>query len=316
MQQAMTPIPAMGDIESPLVTAVLVCWNHERFVRSAVLSALHQTYAYIQLIVFDNGSTDGSRIELESLCKEYGFTLICQGNVGLVRALNMALALAAGRYFAILSTDDVWLSEKTAKQVAFLEANPDVHLVSGQVDGIDAEGRPAARHQLERPGEATFADLMSLGCYVYGPTIMCRVQTLREFGGFDESMRIEDYSLALRFTHAGRRVVVLPDDLTLYRSHGKNWTARSIDSEVAEIGRRFRQTAEYASFYRHHFPLEFWRLVKNGHKLRALKVLWSEPVPWTWINVGRGLVRMLIPYTLIRMVRKFIGKNSSGEPVG
>src|SRR5690349_4879345 len=97
-----------------LVTAVLVCWNHARFVRCAVSSVLRQSHPHVQLIVIDNGSTDGSIPILEELGAEHGFTLICQENVGLVRALNQGLALARGKYFACLATDDVWLEHKTA----------------------------------------------------------------------------------------------------------------------------------------------------------------------------------------------------------
>lgn len=304
--------PALADVR---VTAILVCWNHERFVRDAVLSALRQTHRNIQLIVFDNGSSDGSRGVLEALRAEHDFTLVCQGNVGLVRALNQGLAMADGKYLEILATDDRWLPEKTAKQVAFLESHPDVHLVAGQVDGIDADGRPGPRHKLERPGEATFDDLMSLGCFVYGPTIMCRVATLHAIGGFDESMRVEDYSLALRLTHEGRRVWVMEDDLTLYRRHGSNWTVRSLDPELREIGARFRHTPQYRVFYRYHFPQAFWHLVKTGRKSEAMRELLTEPVPLTWANVGRGLVRMLIPYVLIRRFRALTGRTPDGERI-
>ncbi len=287
-----------------LVTAVLVCWNHERFVRAAVLSALNQSHSNIELIVIDNGSTDGSRRELESLRSDHDFRLICHDNIGLVPALNQALKIASGKYFATLATDDIWLVDKTSKQVAFLDANVDVDLVSGQVRVIDSNDQPAGRHKLERPGEASFADLMALGCFVYGPTIMCRTQALRDLGGYDESVRIEDYSLALRLTYEGRRVVVLGDDLTLYRRHSSNWTAGSIAPELAEIGEKFRHTPEYRDFYRHHFPLTFLRLVRHGHKLEALRLLRREPVPWTWENIGRGMVRMLIPYSLIHAFRR------------
>ena len=299
----------------PLATAVLICRNHECYVRAAVLSAVHQSYSNIELIVIDNGSTDNSRSELQILQSEYGFRLICQENVGLTAALNQALALAKGKYFAMLATDDIWFPNKTAVQVSFLESNPDVHLVSAQVQPIDIEGNLSARYLPERPGDATFRDLMSLGCFVYGPTVMCRVQSLRELGGYDETLRIEDYSLALRMAYEYRRIVVLGEDLTFYRRHPQNWTAKSILPELAEIGAKYRHTPEYVAFYRHQFPLSFWRLVKDGQKRQALQLLVSEPVPWTWKNVGRGLVRMLIPYGLIRIYRRLTGKPPEGETV-
>lgn len=298
----------------PLVTAVLVCWNHARFVRAAVHSVLQQTYSNIELIVFDNGSTDGSRGELESLRVEHGFTLILQDNIGLVRALNRGLAMARGDYFACLSTDDIWLPQKTELQVRYLLANPDVQLVAGQIESIDENGRPDPVPTVKRWGEPTFAELMTKGNYVAGPTVMCRAAILRELGGYDESVRIEDYTLVLKLTHRGDRVVVLPESLALYRSHGANWTAKSIDPELQEMGALFRDTPEYRDFYRFHFPLSFWRLVKDGHKRHALRLLFTEPVPWTWANVGRGLVRMAIPYWLVRVVRSLRGRPPEGQP--
>jgi len=306
--------PSGGQDEgSPLVTAVLICWNHKRFLRNAVRSAIEQTYEPIELLIFDNGSTDGSREELVELQREFGFALVCQDNIGLVRTLNRAMSLAKGKYLAPLATDDVWLPDKTDRQVSFLEAHPDVELLSGQIECIDAEGRRINPPLVIRPGDVTFGDLMAYGCFVYGPTVMCRIETLRSIGGYDETLRIEDYSLALKLTHEGRRVVSLPDVLTLYRRHENNWTVGSVDSELEEIGHRYRNTPEYPSFYRRNFPLTFWRLVADGEKGKALRILISEPVPWTWENVGRGMLRMMIPYWLIRAYRILSGRSPDGD---
>jgi alpha-1,3-rhamnosyltransferase len=302
----MSDVAAASKLESgrPLVTAILVCWNHVRFVRKAVESVFAQTYPNLELIVFDNGSTDGSREELRRLRSTHEFVLVCQENVGLVRALNKGLALSHGKYFACLSTDDIWLPEKTAVQVDFLERHPDVHLVAGQIESIDADGNFSAVPTVKRWGEPTFAELMTSGNYVPGPTTMCRVATLKAFGGYDESIRIEDYSLVLKLTHRGMRVVVLPDSLTLYRFHGSNWSARSLESELLEVGAPYRNEPEYPAFYRYHFPLTFWRLAKDGYKREAWRLLVSEPVPRTWANLGRGLIRMVIPYFLVKLARQ------------
>jgi alpha-1,3-rhamnosyltransferase len=307
------PDHARSDGAHPLVTAVLVCWNHERFVREAVLSALAQNYPSMELIVFDNGSTDGSRRELLALQRDHAFKLVCQDNIGLVRTLNKALSMARGKYFAALATDDIWLPEKTACEVSFLEANPNVDLVSGQIECIDADGNRIHPPLVVRPGEVSFGDLMAYGCFVYGPTAMCRTEMLRAIGGYDESLRIEDYSLALKLTYDGRRVVSLPDVLTLYRRHGNNWTAGSVAPELAEIGNRYRNTPEYRVFYQRNFPLSFWQLVADGHKRQALRTLLTEPVPWTWANVGRGLARMLIPYALVRAYRALRSRRPDGR---
>lgn len=298
-----------------LVTAVLVCWNHEQFVRDAVTSVIEQTYKNIQLIVFDNGSTDGSRAVLQQLRAEHEFTLIFQDNIGLVKTLNRALTMAEGEFIATLATDDIWLPDKLAAQVAHLQEYSDIHMLGGWYECIDGNGQPVNIETPKYTGETTFKELMTVGNqHLLGPTLMFRVSTLREVGGYDESLRIEDYAIALKLTFRGYRAAVLPKLLAFYRRHETNWTSHNIESELYEIGYAYRHTPEYKSFYRHHFPQSFWRLVKDGHKFKALRLLRTEPVPWTWNNVGRGLMRLLIPYSLIQSYRMFIGKPLNGEP--
>ena len=299
--------------DEAIVTVLLVCWNHRRFVRTAIVSVFEQTYTRLQVVVFDNGSTDGSQEELKALKAQYDFELILQDNVGLVRALNRGLSLARGKYIAPLSTDDRWLPHKIALQVAYMEQNPDVHLVAGQIESIDADGGPGPFPTIIRAGEPTFAELMNHGNYVPGPTVMCRLSTLQALGGYDESIRIEDYSLVLKLTYRKMRVVVLPEIVTQYRFHGSNWTAGSLDDEFHELGMVYRHTPEYRGFYRHYFPLTFWRLVKEGQKRKAIALLFTEPVPWTWANVGKGMLRLLIPYSLVRLSRTLQGKPAQGD---
>lgn len=289
----------------PLVTAVLICWNHEPFVRVSVLGALQQTYPNIQLIVFDNGSTDGSRRELEKVANEHDFTLVCQENIGLVRALNKGLAMAEGKYFAMLSTDDIWLPDKTERQVAFLEANPDVHMLSGLMQPIDENGEYINFPLTSRPGEVTFSDLMRKGCNVTGPTVMCRTETLRHVGGYDESVRIEDYTMALRFSHDGYRIVNRDEVYTLYRRHPKQWTNRPYYSERLEIGQRYRGRSEYTAFVRHNLH-GYFRWLASERKRDALRLLMKEPIAWKWNDVGVGMLRLVVPSALLRWRRRIL----------
>jgi glycosyltransferase involved in cell wall biosynthesis len=290
---------------TPMVTAVLVCWNHAPYVRAAVESALGQTHRPLQLIVFDNGSTDGSAAILQQLAREHGFELhLLPSNAGLVPVLNRGLALAAGEYFATLATDDIWLADKTARQVAFFEAHPDVQMVSGQVRTIDEHGRPVDFPATRRPGEVSFADLMRRGCNVAGPTVMCRTATLRAFGGYDESARIEDYAMALRFTHAGHRVVSRDEVDTLYRRHSSNWTGRPLWPELRELGRPYRGDPEYRAFARHSYH-GWFRALAAEQKAQALRLLRDEPLRWSWNDIGVGLLKLLVPAAAARRWRRF-----------
>ena len=291
------------DAAAPLVTAVLVCWNHERFVRHAVLSAIQQSYRNMELIVFENGSTDASRSELEGLQREHGFTLICQDNVGVVGAMNQGLAMARGKYLTPLATDDVWLEDKIQRQVEYLETHPDVHMLGGGMQFIDADGQVLERGLDVRSGDKTFSELMQNGCSVYGPTVMLRVETLRRLNGFDTRTKIEDYATALHLTRAGYRVVVLDEIFTKYRRHGNNWTSKPIWKERLELGHIFRSTPEYRQFVRRNMK-GYFRELSGKRKLVALKLLINEPIEWSWSDVGIGLIKLIIPMALLRLLTK------------
>lgn len=301
----MNPGAASLSSSTPLVSAVLICWNHERFVRAAVESALGQTYTNLQLIVIDNGSADSSPRQLEQLAREHPgrFTLVLRPeNAGLIPALNQGLAMAGGPYFTALSTDDMWLPDKVERQVAFLESHPEVHMISGQMRVIDEEGRPSDWQARRHAGEVTFEDLMRDGCMVNGPTLMCRTEALRAVGGYDPNVKIEDYSLALAFTHRGLKVVARDEVDTLYRRHGNNWTARPVWAERLEIGRVYRSHPEYKAFVRRNLAGYFRHLA--GHdKRRALKLLREEPLAWTLDDVGVGLLKLLVPRSLLGRYR-------------
>lgn len=291
----------------PLVTAVLVCWNHERFVKAAVLSALQQTYSNIQLIVFDNASTDGSRKELESLRKQFDFELVFQENIGLVRTLNKALSMAKGEFFAVLSTDDIWLLDKTGSQVCYFLENPDVDLTFGATKTIDANGELVLDTKRRQPylGDVRFDDLMAYGGSTSGPTVMCRTATLRAVGGYDEDLKIEDASLVYKLTKNGYRVVGLDKVLTLYRRHGGNWTiVQPIWPDICAIGKKYcRSKDEYRSFVRRCLRMEF-RSLAGRNKIQALRLLFSEPIEWTFNDVGVGLVKLMLPRSVLDLRSK------------
>ncbi len=290
------------DANPPLVTAILVCWNHERFVRASIIAAVSQTYPNIQLIVFDNDSSDGSRKIIEPLAEEYGFTFIHQPNVGLVKTLNRALKLARGKYFTLLATDDIWLLDKVERQVAFMEANPTVDLVCGHLIVIDENDNEIDWPIEKRPGEATFESLMCVGNNVQGSTVMGRTEALRAVGGYDESLPYEDFPMALQLTSAGRRVVNTGEVYTRYRRHGGNWTQRPIFDEQYKVAQHYRHTPEYRTFVRKGLRGYFrWLAAERKHD--AVRLLLNEPIEWSFFDVGVGLVKLLVPVPAFRLLK-------------
>jgi len=268
------------------------------------MSAVRQTYPNIQLIVFDNDSRDGSRRVIEELRQEYEFQFIHQENVGLVKTLNRALKMAKGEYFTLLSCDDIWLLDKVERQVAFMEANPHVDMVCGNSVTIDEHGRLLGVPNNNRSGlEVTFKHLMEAGNAVHGSTVMVRTKALLEEGGYDASMLLEDYPLALSFAHKGRRIVHTGEIYTLWRLHSNNWSHRVGYDEHLEIGHVFRETPEYPSYARRQFK-GYFRMLAGERKSDAIRLLRTEPIEWSWDDVGIGMLKLALPSGLLRRLRK------------
>src|SRR5258705_775698 len=114
---------------SPQVSVLLPVWNGERHLAAAIESVLGQSFTDFELLIVDDGSTDGSA----ALIRRYGDERIRlfenEKNLGVTRSLNLGLAQARGRYVARMDADDLSAPERLARQVAFLDSHPEVALV-------------------------------------------------------------------------------------------------------------------------------------------------------------------------------------------
>ena len=100
----------MNNIQAkPLVSIIMSSYNHEKYIETAILSALNQTYKNIELIVVDDGSKDNSASILKQLKEKYNFYLEIRENNGLVKTLNYILKnLVHGKYVCVLDSDDYY----------------------------------------------------------------------------------------------------------------------------------------------------------------------------------------------------------------
>ena len=132
----------------PRVSVVIPTYNCEQFLDRTIDSALRQTYQDFEIIVVDDGSTDGT----QSLVAGYGKAVryVYQPNQGASAARNTALSQASGEFIAYLDADDLWLPEKLARQVEFLDAHPACGFVHTEVSVIDEQDNVLhARFNLE-----------------------------------------------------------------------------------------------------------------------------------------------------------------------
>ena len=146
----------------PTVAVVIPVFNGEKCLREAILSALAQTYAPNEIIVVNDGSTDGTR----SIVESFGNRVVCidQINQGAAAARNAGTKAATSNWIAFLDADDYWLPEKLEKQIAALERRPTADLVySGftmtYVDGslVEMRAEPFERTRKILPFEDPIA---------------------------------------------------------------------------------------------------------------------------------------------------------------
>jgi glycosyltransferase involved in cell wall biosynthesis len=133
-------------VRSPRFSVVIPSYNHVRFVGEAIRSVLEQDVDDLELIVIDDGSCDGS-IEVVRGISDSRMQLIEQGNQGTHAALNRGLAMARGRWLAVLNSDDRWAPGRLRAALEVFEQEPSVALVGSWIELIDeAGGRLSTKH--------------------------------------------------------------------------------------------------------------------------------------------------------------------------
>lgn len=179
--------------------SVIVPTHNRPSVFAAIASVLAQHDAEFELIVVDDGSTDGTWPELQRIAaKAPAMCLLRTENRGVAAARNAGIAMARAALSAFLDSDDLWAPDKLARQVEFMELHP--RCVISQTDEIWLRrGRrvnPGVRHG-KRGGDIFIESLRT--CLVSPSAAILRTACLREVGGFDEDMAAaEDYDLWLR----------------------------------------------------------------------------------------------------------------------
>ena len=217
----------MSEGSAPLVSAIVPVYNGERFLRAALDSALAQTFQDIEIIVIDDGSKDSSgAIADEYAAKHPGkFVVIHQKNGGLVAARNAGLAVARGRYMALLDADDEWLPHHLAASVDVLEKRADIGLVHANIERINVDGsKTLLVKRFWNRDMDPFATVYLRREHVSCSTVVARRDLIDRVGRFDEAFNrigCEDRDLWLRCA-AETEFVFIDAVHCRYRMHNEN----------------------------------------------------------------------------------------------
>jgi glycosyltransferase involved in cell wall biosynthesis len=208
---------------------VLAVHNGEPWLDEAVASILGQSFRDFEFIIVDDGSTDGTPAALARWAARDGrIALVRQEKSGHEIAVARGLAMASGELVARMDTDDVALPRRFERQAAFLDRHPDIALVGGAIEFIDASGATMGFHRPPTGPTTIRATLPRANCIAH-PAVMARHQALLAAGGYRLPYRAsEDYDLWHRLSE-GARLANLAEMVLRHRLH-----ARSVSYEKAE----------------------------------------------------------------------------------
>jgi glycosyltransferase involved in cell wall biosynthesis len=266
-------LPSVASGEVPgLVSVVLPVYNGAAFVRESIESVLRQSYANLELIVVNDGSTDETPLILENYEHEPRVRVIHQENRKLPGALNAGFDHCSGEFWTWTSADNIMFPAMLAKLVAFLQKRPDVQTVYANELLIDETGReardsdfcpgyqsPAGSGRIcfpRDPGELSFVQNNYVGgCFLY------RAWAAKLIGPYDEcAFGYEDYDFWMRMNDLFRLAHLGEDGpLYRYRLHHRSLTSRDKELRITERVRHFMEfAAERRNFFARPFDITFF----------------------------------------------------------
>ena len=215
-----------------MVSVICLCYNQARFVKESLDSVVNQSYEEIELIVVDDGSNDDSKKVIQEWLlghDEVPFVNLRE-NLGNTSAFNQGLRLAKGKYVIDLAADDVLISNRIEKQVAFFEQQAsNIGVIYSDAMYISEEGRQLQNHFANArmiPYEGDVYERVIDTYFIPPPTMMMKKEVLDRMGGYDESLAYEDFDFWVRSAR-NWRYAYQSKILTLVRksdhSHSKGW---------------------------------------------------------------------------------------------
>ncbi|TLD70283.1 glycosyltransferase [Phragmitibacter flavus] len=193
---------------SPIVSVVLSSYNHVAFVADAVASVLSQDFADFELVIRDDGSTDGTAELLKTF--DDPRTVMIEGgfNVGGAASLNRCIRQARGEFVAVINSDDVWLPHRLSTQLEIMQARPSLGAVFSLAEVIDEaggdsvdEGHPyrSIFREENRSRQDWLRFFFDFGNCLCHPSVLIRRHVYEELGFYDPLMvQLPDFDMWIR----------------------------------------------------------------------------------------------------------------------
>lgn len=249
-----------------LVSIIMPTYNSAFFIEEAIQSVLNQTYTHWELIIIDDGSTDNTQQVVQPLISDWSNITYksSEQNKGTAHARNLGMSLAKGQFLAFLDSDDVWLSEKLAKQISFIQDKKEAVFTFSSYRRMSFNGEKISN--VIPAAECISRNELFHGNNIPLLTVVIDREALGDFRFNEDLMSCEDYCLWLEILNEVPVAHGLDLDLARYRNTKKISPYRRLKSILGVVYIYF--ILEYENIF-----LSLNRFVKyarNGIKKRTM----------------------------------------------
>ena len=240
--------PDMVEAAVPRISVAMAVYNNALYLAEAIESILRQTFADFEYLIVNDGSTDASGAIIDDFARrDPRIRAIHQPNRGLVASLNRLIAEARAPLIARMDGDDVALPERFARQLAFLDANPDYGVVGTSTHDIDGAGRLSPNIDYHPLTHESFLASLEHGPWLCHPSVIMRTDLVRAVGGYRAAYRhCEDYDLWLRLAER-TRLCTIPDRLLHYRRTDDQVSSKHAEEQLTGAAIAFQAYCERAA---------------------------------------------------------------------
>jgi len=264
------------------VSVILPVYNGERFLKKAIESVLRQTYDKFELLIFNDGSTDGTGRILRTFKDKRIHIFEIQENKGIVYALNFLISKSNGEFIARIDGDDIWYPQKLEKQINYLTNNPRYYMVAAFARLIGDNGKDFNSSFKQYSCEDMVKKFLPNSNFIIHSSVVMRKLLFDKVGTYrNKYLHTEDYDLWLRMLEKNIAFKILKEVLLYYRV-----------SRYSVNYRHRKEQSKNVIRLKYHY----WR--KNGFKLFYIKKLLLD------------FYYLLFPYWVLQLKRRIFNNSN------